>query len=166
MVKSLLSISASYSHFLNPWTYMRILLSSFSFTPITTIVIRRFTMLYGIILPRNQSSYCNSWWQALNQVQSFLDFVKKFYGMLWENGSVSQHHHFLHDKSLYNQIKHALKKCVFLMSLYLMIFQKEILNRFQRWHTYPFVIKSSRLLNVRQKMETYLQYYYFKGSLN
>ena len=115
--------------------YIRALFSS---TSITTIVIRRFTMLCGIIL----SSHCNhpvfSWWQALSQAQSFSDFVETFHStehvkMLWENGSVSQHRFFSFTINFLptinpctnNQIRHALKKCAFLMSLCLTIFQKD-----------------------------------------
>ena len=134
-----MSISVSYSRFLNPLMYMRALLSSFSSTPITIIVIRRFIMLYGIL-----SSHCNPCWQALSQeTQSFPNFVKKLYGMgyvkmLWENGSVSQYHHFTINflptinPCTNNQIRHTLKKNVFLMSLCLTIFQRDFKNRFQR----------------------------------
>jgi len=101
-------------HFL---IYIRALLSSFSSTPITTITQafhhaseESFCPSIAILGDKHSTRKCNPF-RILSR--NSMGHVK----MLEENGSVSQYRHFLYekfpsnDKSLYKQIKLALRKC-------------------------------------------------------
>ena len=71
---------------------------------------------------------------------------------------------FTNDPCTNNQIRHTLKKHVFLVSLCLTIFQRDF-KSIPETHI-PLLLNIVMLIEYRLKMKIYLQYCYIKDSFN